>query len=75
MSLQPQRKCEACSSSETQDEVLYCRLYPPQVTILVLPMQDALGRVQPTLQTLASQPSVKPDAFCMQWTPLLRFQT
>ena len=65
----PNKKCKTCSSTELVNETLFCRLNPPQVTILLMPMHNALGEMTGSLQTLASQPSVRPDDWCSKWTP------
>jgi hypothetical protein len=69
----PNRRCDTCSASHEDGPALYCKFNPPQVTILALPARNLAGEVVPQFQTLAAQPVVKPDGWCMKWAPLLKF--
>ena len=68
----PNRRCDTCSAKDDVGGTLFCRLDPPQVTIIALPSQDSLGRMVPQLQTLCSHPPVKPDGWCTKWAPFFK---
>lgn len=65
--MNPDRRCDTCIASDEQSDTLFCRLNPPQVTVIMVPMQDMAGNLRPQFQTLASQPSIKPDGYCLSW--------
>lgn len=71
----PNRRCDSCSASHEVDGGLFCKLNPPQVTIIALPDQDSLGRIVPRLTTLCAQPPVKSDGYCMKWAPFIKLMS
>lgn len=69
------RRCETCTASVQTESDLQCRYNPPEVTVVLVPETDAVGRITPRLANLAGWPSMKPDQFCMKWAPVFKLQS
>lgn len=44
-----------------------CRRYPPQVTVLMVPVKDALGRMAAQLGSKGAWPEAAADSWCGEW--------
>jgi hypothetical protein len=63
-------KCATCRHISLDPEGGHsCRHSPPQVTIIMVPKQNALGQITPQMSQIAAWPAVKVDGFCSQWAP------
>lgn len=73
MTLLP-RSCKTCASHFEDGPQMFCRAAPPQVNIIMLPVQDALGRQGMAPQSFTMWPQVQPDQWCMHWARDLALQ-
>lgn len=62
--------CSTCKYLNTNAKAPACRRYPPRVSYVVVPKHNVLtGRMEPSEESLAGFPTVRPDWSCGEWMP------
>lgn len=68
--MDPQRT-QTCMNCLHRHEA-QCRRYPPQVTAMVVPSQNAVGQLVPAIQVLGAWPQADEASWCGEWAGKFR---
>ena len=64
--------CENCQFSKFAETGPHgeCRAFPPICGVILVPRQNALGQMEPSIQPWSAWPTVERRAFCHTFEPI-----